>query len=132
VQLTPSIAQAVVARSICIEKFIRLLGEGSSLDHLIENAQRRAAEDPRSLAIVAQGSTFAFKIDTFYGKTDRTEQTEIIDRFAELPFRGRVEMTETLLGGSSLSERCGQGSGSLGCKSPTHERGLSAGTIATC
>jgi hypothetical protein len=75
VQLTPSIAhQAVVARSICSEKFIRLLGEGSSLDHLIENAQRRAAEDPRSLAILAQDSTFAFKIDTIYGKTDRPEK----------------------------------------------------------
>jgi tRNA G10 N-methylase Trm11 len=94
VQLTPSVAQAVVVRSICIKKFIRLLGEGSSLDQLIEDAQRRAAEDPGSLAIVAQDSTFAFKIDTIYGKTDRLEQTEIINRFAELPFRGSVEMTD--------------------------------------
>mmetsp|Transcript_4706 Transcript_4706/g.8847 ORF Transcript_4706/g.8847 Transcript_4706/m.8847 type:complete len:429 (-) Transcript_4706:212-1498(-) len=94
VQLPLAVAQYVVSRSVCVEKFVRLIGEGSTLEDLLEDCLRRVSDDAEVRNMIAQETTFAFEIDVIYGKIDKPEQREIIDRFAVLPFAGKVAMKE--------------------------------------
>lgn len=90
VQLPLDVALNIVSRSICVEKFLRIIGEGATLDEMLGDAISRVESSQEYHQIISQDTSFAFEIDVIYGKIDKAEKRQIIDKFSVLPFQGKV------------------------------------------
>ncbi|KAI5295340.1 hypothetical protein KEM52_001691 [Ascosphaera acerosa] len=81
-------ARTLVSRSILTKGIYELWGHGASFDELHADVQSRTRQRWQQY----RSSSFRFSFDTFRGKHDSRQKTEIIQSFAYLGFEGPIKM----------------------------------------
>lgn len=82
-------AKALISRSILADSIYELWGEATDYESLHAYIKHRTSHKWRTY----EQSSFKFSVHGFRGKRSTSEQRELINTFAYLPFRGPIKMT---------------------------------------
>ena len=86
---SPASALRLLARSVCIDKFIQVFSSGPNIDSLI--SQLQSTPNPEFTSDISDPeNSFAFYVDYFKDSVAYEDQLRIFDRFEPLQFAGRV------------------------------------------
>ncbi|KAJ7547194.1 hypothetical protein O6H91_08G073900 [Diphasiastrum complanatum] len=84
------IARSIAHRSLLVKGMFEIWGEGTSYEELQTAIQSYPEE--RKLPFLGEESTFKIVVDTFGKVLNSQEQSERIESFKFIPFKGRVQL----------------------------------------
>ncbi|OMJ69813.1 hypothetical protein SteCoe_32375 [Stentor coeruleus] len=86
------ICKKIASRSICTERFTYHISHGDSIETLISNTINEYNSNLEIKDIISADTPFEFRFDTYLQKISQEQKQAIIQAFAPVPFRGKVEL----------------------------------------